>query len=415
MKHRASQRGTRFRARHGAKAPTRVASQLSFMSVAAVVGFGLVFAQTTVAEIERSFTVRDITQLVPVAEPTEEPDPNDPLAGQDINILLIGSDIRDGENGKIGGDVDGMRGDATVVMHISADRSRIEMLSIPRDLRVRIPDCELFDGTVVRGWTGKFNIALANGGREGDTAEAAACVMRTVTEMSGINFDHYAVMDFAGFRDMIDALDGVPMCVPQDMYSSKAKLDLKAGPQVMDGTTALAFARARTGSGLGDGSDPTRIGRQQELMDNIMRKALEMNLLTDTSKLTQFVRSVAESLTLDPQLGNVGYLSGLGFSLRNLNPDNIVFETVPWGSAGDGSGDIVMRPGTEQLFDALANDEPMLPDELVEVTEPSPSPEPTEDEIPLHQRIKQGEPTPSPEPEPEPEPDVDAQLLDACA
>ena len=411
MKHRASERAIRFRARHGSRLPRRTASQLSFMSVAAVVGFGLVFAQTTVTQIENSFNVRDITDIAPVAEPEVTPDPNDPLAGQDINILLIGSDVRDGENKSIGGYVGGMRGDATVIMHISADRSRIEMLSIPRDLRVRIPDCELFDGTVVRGWTGKFNIAFANGGREGDPAEGAACAMRTVTELTGVNFDHYAVMDFAGFRDMIDSLDGVPMCVAQDINSPKAKLTLEAGPQVLDGTTALAYARARTGTGLGDGSDPSRIGRQQELMENTMRKALGMNLLTDTSKLTQFVRSVAEALTLDPQLGSVAYVSGLGFSLQNLNPDNIVFATVPWGSAGDGSGDIVARPGTQDLYDALATDTPMLPDELVEVTEPSP--EPSEEPVPLHLRIKQGEPTPEPEPERTPEPDVDAQLLDA--
>jgi LCP family protein required for cell wall assembly len=394
------------------------------MTAAASVSFALVFSYTTVNQIEDSLQVRDISSLVPVSD-VPPADPDDPLAGKDVNILIMGSDVRDGDNSKIGGYVAGMRADATVIMHISADRTRMELVSIPRDLRVRVSDCELFDGTTVRGWTGKFNIAFANGGKQGDPAEGAACAMRTVTDLTGVQFDgHYVVMDFSGFEDMIDALNGVPMCVPQPVSSKKAKLNLEAGPQVLDGKTALAYARARTGVGLGDGSDLNRIERQQELMGNTMRKALGVNMLTDTGTLTKFVRAVAESLTLDPRLGDVGYLSGLAFSLRNIDTDNIVFETVPWGSPGDGSGDIVMTAEAQPLFDKLVNDEPIREPEVEDIildppapgSATTPAPKPAT-QLDTEKSESQAAPSAAPAPESEPEPERESQedILDACA
>src|SRR5690606_27702199 len=148
--------------------------------------------------------------LVEPPPPPPPPDPNDPLAGKDVNILIIGSDARNGENGKLGGAEElgnSMRGDATMIMHISADRNRIELLAIPRDLRVKIPDCYTFEGELIRGWTTKFNVAFANGGRYGDVAEAAACAVNTTQQLTGIEIDHYLVMDFAGFKNMVDAID----------------------------------------------------------------------------------------------------------------------------------------------------------------------------------------------------------------
>ncbi len=413
MQHRASARATIFRPRHSSKARRHAALTVLAWIASATTGFALVFAQTTIFLIENSFVVRDISAIAPAPEPFVPPDPDDPLAGRPINILLIGSDVRDGGNARVGGFVEGMRADATVIMHISADRERIELVSIPRDLRVAVPDCELFDGTVVRGWTAKFNVAFSNGGREGDPAEGAACVQRTIYEMSGgLTFDHYVVMDFVGFKDMINSLGGVPMCVPQRMYSSKAKLNLEAGPQTMDGETALAFARARTGTGLGDGSDLNRIDRQQELMENTMRTALGKNILTDVSELTLFLRSVAEALTLDPELGSVQYVTGLGFGLRDFNPNNLHFETIPWTSPGDGSGDVVMLPEAAEVFAKLLADEPLGEPEDIDPVNPPPPPGANDAEETPASNPK-GRPAPSPTPLPTR--DVEAEILDACS
>jgi len=353
----------------------------TFMAVtAAAVGFSLVLGGAYYYQFQSLLTAnsRDISSLVrPPAGPTTDPSPtddtpHDPAAGRALNVLLIGSDIRDGENGKLGGRIaEGMRSDTTLVMHISADRTRVEFLSIPRDSRVRISDCKMFDGSTVKGWTAKFNTAFANGGKNGDPAEGAACTMQTITDLTGLTFDHYAVIDFAGFRDMVDAVGGVPMCIEKKVSSRKAKLDLKPGPQVLNGKEALAWARARTGTGLGDGTDLMRISRQQELLDNLARKALGLNLLTDAGAATMLIRAAADSMTLDPDLASVSYLLGLAYSMRNIDTDNIVFETVPWQYPGDKSGDVVWKDSALNKFKRLAKDKPLVKAQAVSA---SPSP-----------------------------------------
>ncbi|WP_084104928.1 LCP family protein [Demequina sp. NBRC 110056] len=354
-------------ARHASRAPRhRVLSTLA-SATAAILGFAVVAGASYLLLAQNSIERQDISQLVAPTdengETVETPaEPTDFAAGEPINILLMGSDERNGENGDIGGRVaEGMRSDTTMIMHISGDRERIEVVSIPRDLRVRISDCQMFDGTVKKGWTAKFNTAFSLGGSNGNRAEAAACTMRTVSDLTGLDFNgHYVVVDFSGFIDMIDALDGVPMCIPNDMYSTKAKLDLEAGPQVLDGQTALAFARARTGQGLGDGTDLMRIDRQHELLTNTARKALGMNMLTDIQKLTQFVRAGTESITIDEQLGSITNMAGLAYHLRNFDTSNLVFETVPWQYAGDASGDVVMvQAEADEMFQRLVDDVPI--------------------------------------------------------
>src|SRR5690606_6663059 len=100
---------------------------------------------------------------------------------------------------------------------------------------------------------------------------------------------------------------------------------LSAGTQKLDGETALKYARARTGQGLGDGSDIGRIGRQQELMAALARTVLGQNLLTDSPQLLQFLGAVTDSLTMSSNLGSIQGLAGLAYSARGLRPDTIAF------------------------------------------------------------------------------------------
>lgn len=339
-------------------------------TTAAIVGFSAVSAaaylQLTVGAIE-THDVDSLLQPDPnsTVEPKEET-PTDFAANEPINIAIIGSDERTGVNAEIGGAADhtAMLNDVTMVMHISADRSRIDVVSIPRDSRVRISDCKMYDGTVVRGWTGRINNALANGSKNGNRGEAAACVMRTVTDITGVEFNgHFMMVDFNGFQNMVDSLGGIPMCIPHDMRSANANLDLKAGAQVLDGKDALAFARARTGTGLGDGTDIMRIDRQQQLLTNTARKALGMNLLTDVPKLTQFVRAGAESLTMDDDLAAINNIVGLGYSLRDFDANNLNFATVPWEYGGDGTV-VWKEEEAAALWQSIVDDVPMvLPDD----------------------------------------------------
>lgn len=358
-------------------------------AIAGAVGFGLVYANTVINQIDgaiKGIDNRDLVSHAPTPTGTESPDPADANVGEAINILLMGSDDREGENGEIGGKVaKGMRNDTTIIMHISADRSRVDLVSIPRDAQVDIPKCKFFDGSSAPATSGDFNISFSNGGRHGNKAEAAACTINTVQKLTGLTIDHWAVVDFSGFEDMVDAVGGVPMCIPEKIRAKKANdLKLEAGPRVLNGKQALGLARMRTAE-VGDvsGSDLQRIGRQHELLRQLSRVVLSKNLLTDAGELTQFLKAVATSLTMDEELANTKYLLGLGFSLRNIDPSAIQFYTVPWKLTDDYLNVIILKSaGT--MWKELRADEPLTKvgnddagNAWDEVIDKSPEPVPT--------------------------------------
>lgn len=301
------------------------------LGVTAVLAFGVTGAATAMARLQGNIDSAEIDHLLGERPPAPTPDPDDPNAGVPVNILVLGSDSREGDNDSVAtDDVSGQRSDTTIVMHVSADRERVELVSIPRDSLVEIPSCLRSDGSSSepRSMT-MFNEAFGIGLESGEITDAAACTVKTVEANTGLFIDHFVVVDMAGFIDMVDALGGVPMCIPHDMYSEKAKLKLKAGERVLGGRTALAFARARTGEGLGDGSDTGRIGRQQELLAATAREVLGKNILTDVPELVRFLNATTRSLTVSSGIGSINDMAGLAYSMRTVRSDSIVFMTVP--------------------------------------------------------------------------------------
>src|SRR3954469_2888690 len=128
----------------------------------AALAFGLAGSAALAAKLGGNVDHVDITGMVaPAPTPTKPPDPDDPSAGRAVNILVLGSDQRDGVNGEIGGVEKGMRSDTTMIMHISADRSWISIVSIPRDSLVDIPTCTMSNGTTTKAHHGMFNSAFA--------------------------------------------------------------------------------------------------------------------------------------------------------------------------------------------------------------------------------------------------------------
>ncbi len=346
-------------------------------AAAAILGFGsvgsYVYLQSALSQVH---TV-DVTALLGDQRPVVPVAPTDGAKGEWINILLMGSDSRSGANAGVGGAVGGMRNDTTIIMHISADRSRIEFVSIPRDSWVRISDCKLFDGSTVKGWTGKFNVAFANGAKHHNSAEAAACVQKTVEDLTGISIQYYAVVDFVGFEQMIDALGGVPMCIPGHIVSPEAGLDIQGGPQILDGRTALAWARARKAT-IGrqwlDGSDTGRITRQQELLARTAEKAMAENIFLDQGKLRDFITAGASSMTTSPRLADAPFLIGLSFSLRKIAPQNIVFTTVPFKSDPAQPGSVLWTSAATQMFGDIIHDRPVAGRSVSDASTAAPAP-----------------------------------------
>nr|WP_247601994.1 LCP family protein [Cellulomonas denverensis] len=325
--------------------------------------FGISGAAALYQQFNGNIASSDVGDLVTtLPQPTKTDDsPADPNAGQPVNLLLLGSDERDGENEAIGGFADGMRSDTSIVAHISADRTRVELISIPRDSLVDIPSCTMSDGSTTRAqsnamFNSAFSIGADNGG---DIASAAACTWNTVQTNTGVPINHFVVVDFAGFTNMIDAIGGVEMCIPNDMSAPKAGLYLSAGNQRLDGTQALAFARARTGVGVGDGSDTNRLGRQQELLAAVMRELLTKNLLTDVTQLIRFLDQATASLSVDSGFSSISDMAALAYSLRGISSDNISFMTIPFAAAPSDPNRVVWTSDADTIWDNIANDRPM--------------------------------------------------------
>lgn len=318
-------------------------------------------------DLRQQIEVSDVSDLVvqvPTPTPTVPPDPDDPFTGRSLNILVLGTDLRGGENSEIAGEGDGgMRSDTTMLVHLSGDRSRMEVVSIPRDSLVDIPSCKLPDGTESGARYGMFNSAFAlGGGVEENLTHAAACTISTVQSLTGIQIGHHMVVQMDGVVDVVDALGGVRMCLPEPLVQDPAygQFELPAGEQVLDGSEAIGYLRARHGEGLGleQGSDLTRITRQQAFVDALVRQVLDQNIVTSSPRLYRTVRAVLDAISADPGLADPTALAGLAYSIRNIDPADIVFTELPVVAAPSDPNRVVWTADAAAIWERIAADEP---------------------------------------------------------
>ncbi|MEV0258072.1 LCP family protein [Streptomyces sp. NPDC050732] len=267
------------------------------------------------------------------------------------NILLLGSDTRAGPvNSKYGRDPGTQRSDTTILLHLAADRRSATAVSIPRDLMVEIPGCRGADGSRSQPRFAQFNLAFAVGG--------TACAIRTVEKLTTIRVDHHMVVDFAGFKDMVDAVDGVQVCLRAPIDDSDAHVKLAPGLRTLDGEQALGYVRAR--KSLGNGSDTERMDRQQEFLAALVNKVQSNDVLLNPTKLYPVLDAATSSLTTDPALASLRGLYELVRGMRNIPTERVQFLTVPRQSyAYDANRDELVEPAAEQLFTRLRNDTPV--------------------------------------------------------
>lgn len=275
-----------------------------------------------------------------------------PVAVDATNILLIGSDTRSGAgNGKYGRDDGGsQRSDTTILLHLAADRQSATAVSLPRDLMVEIPSCLTSDDRRSKPQTAQFNWAFQTGG--------AACSIRTVERLTGIRVDHHMVIDFSGFKDMVDAVDGVEVCLKKPVDDVDAHLKLPAGKQTLSGEEALGFVRAR--KTIGDGSDTERMERQQQFLGSLVRKVQSNGVLLNPTRLYPVLDAATKSLTTDPGLNTLRDLYDLARGLRNVPTEKVQFLTVPRQPyVNDPNRDELVQPDAGRLFTQLRKDEPV--------------------------------------------------------
>jgi LCP family protein required for cell wall assembly len=267
--------------------------------------------------------------------------------GAPVNILLVGSDSRDGlsrrELGKIQTKaVDGRRTDTIIVLHISPEREKAVMVSIPRDLRANI-----------RGQTNRINAAFSLGGPD--------LLVKTVQEVTGLPIQHYAEIDFAGFLKVVDAVGGVRLCNRTDrtLDDRFANLHMPPGCQQMTGIQALAYVRARHVD-----SDFGRIGRQQEFLRAVMDKVASRGNLINLPKLLRIADIVSAHVKTDDTL-KTGEAIGLARRLRKLDQPHVDMRVYPSEAVAPRCGGcaafVEPLPEASILMRALARDTAELP------------------------------------------------------
>jgi LCP family protein required for cell wall assembly len=282
----------------------------------------------------------------PSARPTVPP-----VSYNAENVLIIGSDNRDGANSAYGDTGSGSRSDTTILLHLSADRRHATAVSLPRDAMVRIPSCQRSDGSQSQPMFAQFNWAYSYGG--------TACTIRTVESLTHIRVDHFVVVDFSGFKKMVNAVGGVDVCLSQPVNDKDAKLTLPAGRQHINGDQALGFVRVR--ETLGDGSDTERMGRQQQFLSSLVQKTESTGVLLNPLKLYPLLDAATSSLTVDPGLDSLSKLYDLVSSLKHTPSDQVVFLTAPIEPyAADPNRDQFAQPQADELFTEIRNDQPVM-------------------------------------------------------
>lgn len=273
------------------------------------------------------------------------------LAEDARNILLIGSDSRSGEgNARYGRDAGTERSDTVILLHLSAGRRSATAVSVPRDLMVDVPGCRRPDGSRSDPVFTMFNSAFAVGG--------SACTVRTVEKLTDIRVDHHVVVDFDGFKDMVDAVGGVEVCLREPVDDEDAELRLPAGRVTLDGEQALGYVRAR--KTLGDGSDTSRMERQQRFLGALVNKVGGNDVLLNPVKLYPVLDAATSSLTTDPELASLRGLYDLARGLREIPTARVRFLTVPREPyTGDVDRDQLAQPAAEELFARLRTDRPV--------------------------------------------------------
>ncbi|MFJ2750320.1 LCP family protein [Streptomyces sp. NPDC087297] len=249
-----------------------------------------------------------------------------------LNILLIGSDARDDEaNQSLGGGTSTFNGpplaDVQMLLHLSADRSNMSVVSMPRDTILMMPKCTEPGGKVHPASKGlvQTNESLQRGG--------PGCTVAAWQELTKIPIDHFMMIDFKGVVSMADAIGGVPVCVEQNVHSRTrdgkgSGLKLPKGTSVIQGETALQWLRTRYG--FEDGTDIGRTHAQHQYMTSMAREFRKNAKLTNPVKLNSLAQAAIQAMVVDTGLNKIDKLYDLSVELKKVPPGRITMTTMPW-------------------------------------------------------------------------------------
>ncbi|MEU4686135.1 LCP family protein [Streptomyces xinghaiensis] len=302
--------------------------------------------------------------------------------GDGLTFLLVGTDGRDRitpeqrRKYRLGGEPCHCT-DAILLVHLSADRRRAGVVSIPRDSYAELPADGAGSGEDGPGTGGGSGTGDGGGAGNGSGAEGTGggrpvkinsvyaeggprLTVRTVENLTRVRIDHYLEVDFSSFIRTVDLLGGVDICTTRPLRDPRSGLDLPAGTSRLDGGEALAYVRARH---LDAEGDLGRMRRQQLFLAALMDRAAESGLLLNPVALDRAAGQLLRSVRADPGLGPEE-LIGLGRAMRGFTAASSEFVSVPVADPdhrvpGVGSTVLWDRPKAEALFEALREDRPL--------------------------------------------------------
>ncbi|WP_110208223.1 LCP family protein [Nocardioides daejeonensis] len=336
---------TTGRHRGDARRRHHVARYFGYFVLTMTIAIGL-FGAYTFRHLNENLHTENIEAQLGTDRPedVEVEGPKEPL-----NILVMGSDTREGANNIDGLTGGGERSDTTLLLHLSADRKFAYGVSLPRDAMVERPTCYRKDGSEIPGGFDMWNAAFAYGG--------PACTIRQFEQLSGIRVDHWVKVDFNGFKGMVDAVGGVEICVPEDVDDYVGNIHLKAGTRMVKGQEALDYVRVR--HGISANGDIGRMKRQQVFIAAMVDRVMSKGVMARPDRLLKFLDAATKSLTLDHRLGSVTKIASLAGELQDIGLDNIKFITVPWDFYQPDPNRLVWAEDANLLWKKVKFDEPL--------------------------------------------------------
>lgn len=269
-----------------------------------------------------------------------------------LQILILGSDTRDGKNSQYGSAEDSTgygHSDVMMLLDISADNKRVNVMSFPRDLLVDVPQCT--DHTNNQTFPARSGVMI----NEAMAEAGIGCAVDTINKLTGLEIDHFMMADFNAVKELSKAVGGVDVCVSDPVFDPDSGLRLAKGNSQVEGEQALSFLRTR--HAFGDGGNLGRIKGQQAFLSSLTRKLKADGTLGNPQRLLQIADVVTQNLTVDEGLASVPSLLTIGGRLKDIDVSKVAFVAVPTQPATlDPNRLELVEPQASQLFAALRAD-----------------------------------------------------------
>ncbi len=291
-----------------------------------------------------------------------------------MQILILGSDTREGKNAEYGS-VDDSKGygksDVMMLMDISADNKRVSVISFPRDLLVDLPVCT--DQKTKLTYPARSGVMI----NEAMNEAGIGCAVDTVNKLTGLEIDHFMMADFNAVKELSNTVGGVDVCISDAVYDPDSRLRLPAGTSSVQGEMALAFLRTR--HAFADGGDLGRIKAQQGFLSSLTRKIKDDGTLSNPAKMLSIADTVTQNLTVDDGLASVPSLLTIGNRLKDIDISKVAFVSVPTTPAvSDPNRLQIAEPAGSQLFTAMQRDIDLTDPTAPATPSPSETAAPTE-------------------------------------